>query len=462
MTLTLDCATMARSLIPCCLALWVLGATASHAADGPATGEHGKAGSCYAFLEAEELKAEQCEVRPHFPNWYFGAPSGGKMLRAMTQGAHAQAQFAAPADGPYVLWVRYLSWRPYRETISVAVSQGERQRADAALNAARIVPTEYKSDDFGFFVWERVAVELAAGPVTVALANPDKRGWHLDCLVLTNDADCVPDTRDFAPPLYLRFTVTAEEPRTFYVRTVWKQIPWRGFVGYIGSSGMSRGRPSKPEALLKPNEPSPWIKVNRWLHPLLDNTLHIEQHGPDRAEASDFRGIVEVAAGTEKQLLRRYEVKRDGCRFNLILPLDVGNPTRLKADYEFVEDTARYVKTLPAPQGQRPSQMLLATHLALQRGKESTSLIDAEMEALKRLGFNALWRADLTRLKKHGFSKAHAARFVWHVCKDWPPGCRFQPDFPRMVSYYEELRAQLGSDDLDPLTCVTVMDEPAS
>ena len=441
--------------------VWAMHGDSAAADQGQATGHYRRADRLYAFAEAEGLKCEQCEVKGHFVNWYYGAPSGGRMLRARKPGARAWARLEAKAPGKHVVWVRYLSWRPFREAIAVRVRQGGRERAGATLNRERIVPRRYRARDYGFFVWERVPVELEAGEVEVEIVSPDRRGWHLDCLLLTDDADYTPDVRDFAPAVSLRFTNLAAEPRCLRITTVWKQRPWRGYVGYVGAGGMSRRRPRKPEGLLAPNAASPWIQVNRWLLPRLDNILHVEQYTA-KGEASDFRGVVEVAVGEERKAVRRYEIARDGCRFTLVVPLDLSQGRRLKADYEFVEDRLAYVKTLPKPKGRPPSKILFATSVNLARGKESEELIAQELSILKRLGFNALWTSDLTRVEKHGFLKAATHRFVWHVCKDWPPGCRFQPDADRMARYFAEQRDRLGPEHLGLLSVVTVMDEPGS
>ena len=61
-------------------------------------------------IEAESLKLSgSWKVRNHFPGWYAGKPSCGKMLNGFSKRpGSASGSFTIAKPGRYRLWVRYL------------------------------------------------------------------------------------------------------------------------------------------------------------------------------------------------------------------------------------------------------------------------------------------------------------------------------------------------------------------
>jgi len=60
-----------------------------------------------------------------------------------------------------------------------------------------------------------------------------------------------------------------------------------------------------------------------------------------------------------------------------------------------------------APNAPRAKTLALLTGLSFEVGRDDAALIDAEIEVVKRLGFNALYELPTTPADAHAFAAAH-------------------------------------------------------
>jgi hypothetical protein len=119
--------------------------------------------------------------------------------------------FEIPRGGNYRIWVRYADWADKTETFVVRVTQGEREILRHEFGAKDVIdPHDEVSMYWGWaFTWDGAGGQIEKGParLSIEIAKPAEARRHVDCVLLTNDPEYVPNGRrkpDFAAARYLR------------------------------------------------------------------------------------------------------------------------------------------------------------------------------------------------------------------------------------------------------------------
>lgn len=117
----------------------------------------------------------------------------------------------APRAGEYRVWVRYADWAGRTENFTLRMTQGGREVVRHEFGARDVVdPHDEVSMYWGWaFAWDSAPATLAKGPARLSLEieKPAEARRHVDCVLVTNDLQYVPDGRrkpDFAGLRYLR------------------------------------------------------------------------------------------------------------------------------------------------------------------------------------------------------------------------------------------------------------------
>ncbi|MCM8824633.1 MAG: hypothetical protein NC937_00560, partial [Candidatus Omnitrophica bacterium] len=122
------------------------------------------------------VETQKWQVVEHFPGWYYGFPSKGKMLRGSIGGpAEARKTVKIEQEGDYRVWVRYLDILPYRGPFKVSILQEGKVKAEKAFDTESLRNTDDGKkkwgDGYGQFVWDCFDVNLQAGYVDVVITK---------------------------------------------------------------------------------------------------------------------------------------------------------------------------------------------------------------------------------------------------------------------------------------------------
>src|SRR5688572_7474543 len=119
----------------------------------------------------------------------------------------ASTTVAVKDAGKYRIWVRYSSPPSRRGPFRVTASAGERQLGGETFD----LEAEGRSAR-DTFVWGHFTTELPEGDVTLTLSKHENKNAgalarHVDCLLLTQDEELVPNHLHFGAQTFLRITL---------------------------------------------------------------------------------------------------------------------------------------------------------------------------------------------------------------------------------------------------------------
>jgi len=124
-----------------------------------------------------------------------------------------------PRAGNYKVWVRYADWANKTETFMVRITQGGRELAHHEFGTKDIIDVHDEvSMYWGWaYAWDGASAQLEKGParISIEIEKPAEARRNVDCVLLTNDLEYVPEGRrkpDFAAMRYLRELSTTHAP----------------------------------------------------------------------------------------------------------------------------------------------------------------------------------------------------------------------------------------------------------
>ncbi len=187
----------------------------------------------FAWFEAEAMDGGAAwTVGDHVVGWYSDLPSGDHVLVGAAAVAEADNAPAVKTlkvrnAGAHRLWLRFLHLaQPLAGGFTLALKQNGKVVAEQIINEG--------DEKWGApynWVWTSIQADLQPGEVEVAVSRPAAGsswiGRRLDLLVFTDLLDYQPQTGDFRPKGFLRFTNTSAEPEPYnlWVFLVRHQMP---------------------------------------------------------------------------------------------------------------------------------------------------------------------------------------------------------------------------------------------
>jgi len=127
--------------------------------------------------------------------------------------------FEVPRAGDYKIWVRYADWAGKDEAFTVRITQQGRPAFNHEFGTGDVIdPHDEVSMYWRWaFTWDSASANLAKGVTRISVEISKAAGArrHVDCLLITNDLQYVPDGRrkpDFAAARYLREWSTLRQP----------------------------------------------------------------------------------------------------------------------------------------------------------------------------------------------------------------------------------------------------------
>jgi hypothetical protein len=170
--------------------------------------------------------------RDKAPGWGINGPG---VSAEWTQGGESEWNSAAasadetratlyqdlevPRAGEFVLWIRYADWAGKSENFTVTIAQNGAEVFRHEFGAKDIIdPHDEVSLYWGWaFTWDSAAATLKKGAarLSIQIEKVADARRHVDCFLLTNDAQFKPNGRakpDFAAMRYLRTWATDRKP----------------------------------------------------------------------------------------------------------------------------------------------------------------------------------------------------------------------------------------------------------
>lgn len=438
------------------------------------------AGTAFAeriFFEAESMAFEgkSWKVVEHFPGWYDGVPSGGKMLWGAENSDPGTVRKAGTIKtaGTYNLWVRHLD-SPYRGPFKVTLVQGGKTAGEYVCDARPMRETlEGKAkwgDGYAQFVWEKMTAELQAGPLEVQLTKAGAYGsWisrYVDCICLSDDPNYEPKVNDFLPPLFIKIKMgpTQKEPCAIHLWGMRPMAPW-----YLENQNIYKDKmdatcytgydpKGKNERFLTANTESPWIDVSPMLTTMQKNKLQLYamQDYPKPLSAADFTVLVSRTKD-EKGVFKRFT--RTGSGGGMLLWIDQSKVEEIQSDRELSQGPANFAAKLPPVPGKRPSLYPVMTGCAVNSDFYQPATVNNEIKVLSALGIDSIGLLDPAFLKA-GFSKGLGWGGYFQYARE---GCLNNPDIPSIKSILQPAAKEQAAKGLDRETLAwMMMDEPGS
>lgn len=431
--------------------------------------------SDFSVFEAEELAdGKVWKAVDHYGGWYNGLPNGMKMLagfEAVPPEENRPLSRTVPIrqSGPHTLWVRFCT-APYAGQFTVSVRQNGAVVAEKRFDETQYRPTYT-------WLWDSVAANLQAGEAEIVLTRPASgASWvtrKIDLFVLTNQPDYVPQIEHFHPQGYLRFTNLSEgaEPFCLWIFVRRHQGPqWYANPGMLSRAGLSESYyvPEDRTKWLGPGQSSPWVRVSDYLL-AAGGRNNVQLIATRQMHTTGFvtepiQGRLEFAWGDERTIARTIEIHQEAPRLLMTWPYDFQTQGHeIKTALDYIRETEQEIAQLGPAHGKLAQYLNLTANLSLQVGVDDPSVIQREIEILKRLGFNGTYHliAPPERAVEFYEQNGLVPRFgvgldVWRWIRD---NSQHHPDTEKMERYAEKFATDYQP-ILDHIVRSKLMDEP--
>lgn len=394
------------------------------------------------FHELESFTSQgHVEVKTHYPNWYKGVPSAGKMMRFYR--GSAEKEIMIQKAGLYDVFIRVLKRKNY--TFQFSISDGK-----------NFIFTEQNpsvTEETSSFVWYKLTTELLPGKVQLKIRNDSDLMIEIDCIVLVQSSrKYTPNVSDFFAPLYVQ--VKSESDKPFFLQMFGRlpRAPWS--VGYHNISkngifhGITAGTNSEADMLRK-NESSPWVNIAPLLGELGENLLIFSAmtNFKDLHKEADFTIYFSSTKSMDGLI---GQLKRSGVGCGLRCKLNISEKRVVSAKEESRADLKRAENLGPMP-GRVPQKFPIGTGISISPCIDEIEIVKNELETLRLLGINML-RCDISFLKsglfkQYGFNHIFAAHTISYLAKN--QGClsTFRIDYEKELERLAGVLKENAADD---------------
>ena len=432
------------------------------------------------FFEAEDMivsETQKWQIIEHFPGWYYGFPSKGKMLRGSIGGpAEARKIVSIPQQAEYRLWVRYLDVLPYRGPFKISVLQQGNIKAEKTFDteSLRSTPEGKKKwgDGFGQFVWDWMDVNLEKGDAEIVISKVEVRGgasWvtrHLDLLVLCDDKKYEPVMADFTPQLYIKIRMGKNHKYPCVIHTFGRrpQPPWFLPHANIYKTGLVYGCYTgyKPEGanenFLRAGDETPWINTTSFFDVMGDHKLELlaMQEYYNGVESSEFTVYLSNTP-SDDGIFKSFS--RSGKGAGMLLLIDLSRRENIISDLEGSREAFEIAKNLPEFSGKRPVKFPVMTGCAVNSSFYQPETVSNEIFILSKLGFNGIGGYD-PQYYEAGFTKYKGGAIYFHLAKN---GCLADPNIEAITSLVKSAAENFAKQNLfKDMVAWSQMDEPGS
>ncbi len=431
------------------------------------------------FFEAEDMvvvETQKWQVVEHFPGWYYGFPSKGKMLRGSIGGpAEAKKTVSLTQSGNYRIFVRYLDVLPYRGPFKVSILQDGKMKAEKIFDTESLRKTDEGKkkwgDGFGRFVWDSFEVQLEKGELEIILTKAEPIGvsWvtrHIDLIVLCNEKDYEPVMADFMEQIYLKVRMGENHKYPCVIHTFGRrpQPPWWLPHANIYKTGLVYGcytgyKPDKENPnFLRAGDESPWINITSFFDVMGDHRLELMamQEYYTGVESSEFTVYLSNTPSDEG-IFKSF--KRSGKGAGMILLVNMSKTDQVISDLEGSKEARQAAEKLSDVPGKKPEKFPVMTGCAVSSSFYQPETVNNEIYILSKLGFNSTGGYDPDYFKA-GFTKYKGGCIYFHLAKN---GCLADPNIEAIKNTVNSSGEKFLKEDLfKNMVAWSLMDEPGS
>jgi hypothetical protein len=311
----------------------------------------------------------------------------------------ATASVSVKDAGHYRIWVRYSSHPKWRGPFRVAAMQDGHELGGGLFDTAFEAAAKARATRVGF-IWKSFEADLPAGEVTLKFSkheneNCSSQARHVDCLLLTTDAELVPNHLHFGTQTFLRVTIGEGYERPLYIHVFADHYhaPWYKHFR-LGRDGSEPGYAPAKEDLLKSGEATPWCNISPMLYQDSGAVLTFTARHAYTDHAQRLRATFEFATAPDAAAVVR-TIRADFLPNGLVVyvPPNLSTPEnigRMKTDREIAEETGRIADAFPWPTwGRKPEQFPFFVSGLINRRSMSvdTAVMAREEKTLGYFGF---------------------------------------------------------------------------
>lgn len=362
-------------------------------------------------IEAENLKLSgSWKVRNHFPGWYAGKPSCGKMLNGFSKRpGSASGSFTIAKPGRYRLWVRYLDVLKAPASFIVSIvkdgevtGEYEFNKVPRKHNPAIFEGDKAVNEESGKvrFRWDAMEFNAPfAGNYKLELRKGSvNRGTivgslHLDCFLITSDLKFKATIGDLYPVL-IKFRLLKDAEKPFILHFFGKRGHRPTYMKHINigkimiAKGIGSGFGKRANYLSKAGDETPWFDVS----PLLGyggfNVLEFtatDSYSKNTVENAEFEVLVSRNADG-KDIVKRFTRTGKGKYFNLAINLE---QNIIIDDLAGSTQSLSYAKATSGG-GKRPMLFPMITRNSVIPSMHQQATVDNEFETMRLIGINGI------------------------------------------------------------------------
>jgi hypothetical protein len=316
------------------------------------------------FIEAETLTASSDGWRSHQNSQTRGASAVRALNGAIGDSKGVADSALIHPENPghtYRIWVRYGYHGRFRGPFSLAAigEQGKLGREVFDLKP------ETGAKDWEY-VWRHFEV-TARGPFKLQVAKHLNRNCtsyvrNVDCFLVTDDLDLVPDHLPYGPQTWLRVSLADvyQKPLQIHIFADHHRSPWYGHW-HLSKAGAAKGLRPSNEQLLASGERTPWCNITPMLYQDAGAILNITARYTYAERAERLKATFEFATAPKESAIIR-TMKVDSVPNGLVIAMPPNlvteeNLSRFKRDREFAEATGKIADAFPWPTiGKKPER----------------------------------------------------------------------------------------------------------
>ncbi|MCX7705776.1 MAG: hypothetical protein N2115_05910 [bacterium] len=432
------------------------------------------------FFEAEDMavtETQKWQVVEHFPGWYYGFPSKGKMLRGSIGGpAEARKTINIEKPGEYRVWIRYLDILPYRGPFKVTVIQQAEIKGEKIFDNESLRKTDEGKkkwgDGYGQFVWDNLDVNLQRGSADIVITKVEPHGgasWvtrHLDLIVFCDEKDYQPVMADFTPQLYMKVKMGSNHkyPCVIHIFGRRPQPPWWLPHSNIFKTGLVYGCYTgyKPQGenpnFLKAGDETPWINITSFFDVMGAHKMELTamQEYFVGLESSEFTVLLSNTPSDEGVFK---SFTRTGKGSGMLLLIDLSKREKIISDLEGSMEGLEIAKKMPDVSEKRPEKFPVMTGCGVNSSFYQPKTVENEIYILSKMGFNSIGGYDPVYYRA-GFTKYKGGAVYFHLAKN---GCLADPDMGAIKAIVSSAGEKFLKEDLfKDMVAWSQMDEPGS
>lgn len=350
------------------------------------------------FIEAEAFASTSDGWKSHQNGQTRGASAVRTLNGATGESsgtAHSELIRVKNPGTSYRIWVRHGHHSRFRGPFEVSALGA---KGELAVETFDLKPISGVRD--WAYVWRHFDVSVNE-PFRLQLSkhlnrNSTSYARNVDCFLITDDKELVPDHLPYGPQTWLRVKLADvyQKPLQIHIFADHHRSPWYGHW-HLSKVGTTKGLyPAKKDRLAS-GETTPWCNITPMLYQDTGAILNITARYTYHERADRLQGVFEFAtAPNESAIIRSMDVNAVPNGLVIAMPPNLvteENRSRFKRDREFAEATGKIADAFPWPTiGKKPEQIpfFVSATVTGYGTPVDQSVQDREWKTLNYFGFS--------------------------------------------------------------------------